>query len=100
MSCWRQPIIDDDFESAEAYGDYGGFQHRRQTQGFEDNQLKANILSYDGHMHIKDFLACIYEVEHFFYMMEVSKRKMVKLVGFRLKGEAAVWWDQLENSHQ
>lgn len=57
------------------------------------------ILSFDGHMHIEDFLDWLQSVEMFFEYMDIPTDKQVKLVAYKLKGGALAWWEQI-NSHR
>lgn len=54
--------------------------------------MKMALLSFDGHLHIKDFLDWHAGVERFFDYIEVQEEKNVKLVAYKLTGVASAWW--------
>ena len=60
-----------------------------------DYRLKLDIPSFDGHLHIEDFLDWLKTVESFFDYMDVLAEKQVELVAYKLKGGASIWWDQV-----
>ncbi|KAI0515984.1 hypothetical protein KFK09_008655 [Dendrobium nobile] len=73
------------------------WQHRREPEGV---RLKLDIPSFDGRLHIEDYLEWESAVENFFEYMEVSPDKQVKYVACRLKGGAIAWWMQLCQTRQ
>ena len=47
--------------------------------------------TFDGSLHIEDFLDWIRTIEQFFNCMEISEEKQVKIVAYKLRGGASVW---------
>ena len=62
--------------------------------------MKIDLPSFDGHLHIEDFLDWLHAVESFFYYMEILDEKRVKLVAYELRGGASTWWEQLQVSQR
>lgn len=63
----------------------------------EHYKLKFDILSFDGHLNIEDFLDWLQSIEMFFECVDILKEKQVKLVAYMLKGAALAWWEQLQS---
>ena len=53
-----------------------------------------DLPSFDGHLHIEDFLDWQTGVERFFDYTEVQEEKKVKLVAYKLTEGASAWWEQ------
>ena len=88
------------YDSA-GYQDVYGEQPKHQDYGREESheyQMKIDLSSFNGHLHIKDFLDWVMEVERFFDYMSIHEDRKVKLVAYKFKGGAFAWWEKLQIS--
>ena len=56
-------------------------------------RMKMDLPSFNGQLQIEGFLDWLAIVERFFDYMEIPEDKKVKLVTYRLMGEASAWWE-------
>uniref|UniRef100_A0A2N9J550 CCHC-type domain-containing protein n=1 Tax=Fagus sylvatica TaxID=28930 RepID=A0A2N9J550_FAGSY len=84
------------------FRDRGGQDFRGYGGRGEQNEyrMKMDLLTFDGHLHVKDFLDWQSNVERFFDYMEILEDKKVKLVAYKLIGGASVWGKQPVTSQQ
>ncbi|XP_059459967.1 uncharacterized protein LOC132189308 [Corylus avellana] len=64
----------------------------------QEYRMNIDLPSFDGYLHIEDYLDWIMEVERFFAYMCIPEEKKVKLVAYKLKGGASAWWEWLKLS--
>ena len=57
---------------------------------------KPSLSTYDGNLSVEGFIDWIGELERYFDYDNVEEDKKVKLVVTRLKGHAALWWDNIQ----
>lgn len=57
---------------------------------------KPSLSTYDGNLSVEGFIDWIGELERYFDYDNVEEDKKVKLVVTRLKGHAALWWDNVQ----
>ncbi|KAK0584578.1 hypothetical protein LWI29_015447 [Acer saccharum] len=82
---------------------HGGRRYGNNFDHFHSNQsaihkLKMDLPSFDGYLHIEDFLDWLDKVEDYFDCMSITDDIKVKLVSYRLKGGANAWWKQAQNN--
>lgn len=63
-----------------------------QNRYYGDFKVKVDILFFDGHLHIENYLDWEQTVESFFEFMDMPQDKHVKCIACKLKGGAAAWW--------
>ncbi|KAF2295882.1 hypothetical protein GH714_034837 [Hevea brasiliensis] len=66
----------------------------------DEFKLKMDIPTFDGDLDIEGFLDWLTEVDHFFEYVKIPEERKVKLMAYRLKGGASVWWDRLKKTRR
>jgi hypothetical protein len=61
---------------------------------------KMEILMYEGNLDIEDLLDWIRDLDKYFDYEDVEDDRKVKHAINRLKGHAALWWDELQPDKQ
>eukprot|EP00253_Pinus_taeda_P030391 PITA_30391 len=59
---------------------------------------KIEIPMYDGSLNAEELMDWIRSIDQYFDYEEVEENKRVKFTVTRLKGHAAIWWDELQTS--
>ena len=100
----RQSVYNDELGDEEdfLFGNYqparGGGRHVRDYErDGGDFRLKVDILFFSSNLNIEDFIDWMTDIDRFFDYMEVLEEKRVRLVAYRLKRGASVWWERMQN---
>ncbi|XP_010247056.1 PREDICTED: uncharacterized protein LOC104590196 [Nelumbo nucifera] len=89
------PVIPSDGRTGRNWRNHVNFNQRRNDDEFK---LKVDIPTFSEDLDIKGLLDWITEVDRFFEYMEIPEERRVKLVAFRLKGGASVWWERMRET--
>lgn len=94
------PVNDEESSDEEITEWFGPDTHNGNQGNYNGNQgnykMKMDFSTFDGSFHIEDFLDWIRIVENFFKYMGIPEQQHVKLVAYKLRGNASVWWDQVK----
>jgi hypothetical protein len=55
-----------------------------------------DIPMYEGNLDVEEMLDCFRDMDKYFDYEYIEEDKKVKHVVTRLKGHAALWWDELQ----
>jgi hypothetical protein len=58
-------------------------------------RAKIEVPMYEGNLYVEELLDWVRSMEKHFDYEEVDEKKKVKQVVTRIKGHAALWWDEL-----
>lgn len=61
----------------------------------KDFKIKIDLSTFDGQLHIEDFLYWIRTMESFFDYAEMEGQR-VKIMAYKLKAGASAWWEQVQ----
>lgn len=61
---------------------------------------KPELLTYDGSLSIEVLLDWISEMDKYFECEEVSDDYAVRFAATKLKGHAALWWENVQNKRK
>ena len=59
---------------------------------------KMEIPMYEGSLNAEELMDWIRSIDQYFDYEEVEENKRVKFAVTRLKGHAAIWWDEVQTS--
>ena len=59
---------------------------------------KVEVPLYNGNLSVEVLMDWISSLDKYFNYEEVDDKKKVKFAATRLKGHAALWWDELQLS--
>ena len=62
--------------------------------------MKMDLPSFDGRLHVEDFLDRVHTVENLFDYLNISEENQVKPVTYKLKGRTFAWCEQLQYNCQ
>lgn len=65
----------------------------------QDYRLNID-LTFTGHSHMEKFSDWLASIENFFDYTKIPKEKKVKLVAYKLKSGALVWWEHTNNERR
>ena len=57
---------------------------------------RIEVPMYEGNLEVEEFLYWVSDMDKHFDCQDIEESKMVKHVVTRLKGHAALWWDELQ----
>jgi hypothetical protein len=60
---------------------------------------RIEVPMYEGNLEVEEFLDWVHGMDKYFDYEYVEEEKMVKHVVTILKGDAALWWDELQAEH-
>ena len=55
---------------------------------------------YEGNLEVEELLDWVRAMDKYFDYEEIDEEKKVKHAIIRLKGHAALWWDELQADHR
>jgi hypothetical protein len=55
---------------------------------------------YEGNLEVEELLDWVHDIDKYFNYIYIEEDKMVKHAVTRLKGHAALWWDELQAEHR
>jgi hypothetical protein len=63
-------------------------------------RARIEVPMYEGNLEVEELLDWVHSMEKYFNYEDIEEDKMVKHVVKRLKGHAALWWDELQAEHR
>ena len=57
---------------------------------------RIEVLMYSGNLNVEEIMDWINAMSKYFDFEEIEDKNKVRYVVTRLKGHAAIWWDELE----
>ena len=76
--------------------DYSTSTISRANHGSDDRhdyRMKIDLPQFNGQLKIEEFKDWLAEVKRFFDYTKIVEEKQAKLVAYKLKGSASVWWE-------
>lgn len=73
---------------------------RSQRRQLQMNDIKVDILDFEGKLQPNEFVDWLQTVERVFEYKEVLEEQKVKTVAVKLKKHASVWWESLKRKRE